>query len=95
MKRMGIAALLCIMGGTTAHPDEPDGDRCAALLTPTARVIYDTAMARPIPGASLKELLTTRVRALVLSGQVSLFDARPAAETAADCLREARPWPPD
>ncbi len=94
MKRVpAAAAAFCVVVSAAARADRAEGDKCAASLTPQARLIYDTALTRPIEGASLYDLLTERVRTLVLTGKVGLFDARPAAETAADCLRLVQIWP--
>ena len=90
----GILAAILVIGATTAGADQADGDRCRATLTAQGKVIYDTALAEPMEGASLYDLLTARVRALVLTGKVGLFDAKPAAEAAAECLRQIHPWPP-
>jgi hypothetical protein len=94
MKRITALAALLVSGIALARADQPDADRCAASLTPKARLIYASAVVEPMPDASLRDLLTARVRSMVISGQIGLFEARSAAEAAADCLRLAHSWPP-
>lgn len=83
-----VAASSLSIAGAQAAP--AGAAACAAKLNATARLIYNT-VAPQVPGnADLRGLITDRTRSLVISGQISRSDARPAAEAAGQCLEQLR-----
>jgi hypothetical protein len=80
-------ALLCLSGCAANSPAQPAAVKpCAATMSPAARKIFDAVQAGPTDG-TLRERISTQTRALVMMGDLSRWQARPAAEQAADCLR--------
>lgn len=84
---VGFAAVVTT---SPAHADRAAADRCAASLQPASKALYQASLAEVIGGMSPKDALTEHARAMVMSGQLSRADARPAAEAAGPCLAQLR-----
>ncbi|MBS7702600.1 hypothetical protein [Chelatococcus asaccharovorans] len=63
---------------------------CAAKLGKSAQIIYNAVAPQVSGGGDLRGLVTDQTRGLVMSGQISRGDARPAAEAAGQCLEQLR-----
>ena len=64
-------------------------DACAAKLSPDAKQIYAASIGSVAPGVDMKEVVRSKTRALVIGGKLSRDAARPAAEAAGACLKQA------
>ena len=64
-------------------------DACAAKLSPDAKQIYAASIGSVAPGIDMKEVVRSKTRALVIGGKLSRDAARPAAEAAGACLKQA------
>lgn len=73
-----------------ALADSAGAATCAAKLGKPARLIYNTVAPQASGSADLRGLITDQTRGLVMSGQISRGDARPAAEAAGQCLAQLR-----
>lgn len=63
---------------------------CAAKLGKSAQLIYNAVAPQASGSGDLRGLVTDQTRGLVMSGQISRGDARPAAEAAGRCLEQLR-----
>jgi hypothetical protein len=70
--------------------DRASADACAAKLSPDAKQIYAASIGSVAPGVDMKEVVRAKTRALVIGGKLSRDAARPAAEAAGVCLKQAR-----
>jgi hypothetical protein len=62
------------------------GDACAQKLPPESRMIYDATVKNLGSAASIKDVVATQTRALVMQGKVQMSSARSSAEATAPCL---------
>lgn len=81
---LAIAVLL----PSTAFAGQPEAAACAATLTPTGQKIYAVTAPHVTPGANLRNVLTTQVKKLVFSGEISRSSARENAQAAGVCLQK-------
>ena len=79
------APLLCV----AALANRSAADACAAKLPADAKLIYGAAIGSVTPGIDLREMVRSKTRALVIGGKLSRGQARPAAEAAGVCLKQA------
>jgi len=79
---------LAMLAAAPAMADQAAADSCARNLSPEAQTIYSAAAPDMTKDAVIRDVLTSHTRELVMSGRVSLTDARSAATAAAECLRE-------
>jgi hypothetical protein len=80
-----VAALLC----SPAVANRSAADACAAKLQADAKLVYAAAIGAVAPGVDLREMVRSKTRALVIGGKLSRGQARPAAEAAGVCLKQA------
>jgi hypothetical protein len=73
-----------------AYADQQAADACAARLPKSSAAIYSASAAQISPGANLRDIVTHVTRSLVMSGDLSRSEARPAAEAAGSCLKFLR-----
>jgi hypothetical protein len=85
-----LAAGATLAAAGTAAANQAAGAACAQKLSAHAQEIYTASAPDMTKDASIRDVLTTHTRALVMSGKVPLADARPAATEAASCLRALR-----
>ena len=83
-----IAALLALPCAALADP--ATGAACAAKLPPDAAMIYRATAPEIRRDTVIRDLLSTRVRAMVIEGKLDRAAARPAAEAAGACLQALR-----
>lgn len=91
--RAAALAGLALTAGAALRPaaaDQAAGSACAQKLSAHAQEIYAASAPDMTQDASIRDVLTTHTRALVMAGKVPLSDARPAATEAAACLRALR-----
>jgi hypothetical protein len=88
--RLIVAVGILLLVDSTAQADRAAADRCAASLPPASQTLYARAMSDVLAGKSLEDALTPPARWMVLSGALSIAEARTAAGAAADCLKLAR-----
>lgn len=86
-----IAVSLCFLALTVAPATagQPEAKQCAAGLDANSRQIFDAVLPKVAPGVKLKGELTSVVRDMVKSGKLQRADAKPAATSAAECLKLA------
>lgn len=85
------AVLVLLIAAPAALADPAVADRCAATLPPAAKSLYNKALDDVVArGNSLEDALTPPARWMVISGSISVADARVAATAAAECLKKAR-----
>ncbi|CAH1661368.1 conserved exported hypothetical protein [Hyphomicrobiales bacterium] len=75
---------------TSALADKAGAAACATKLGKSAQLIYNKVAPQAPGTADLRGLVTDQTRSLVMSGQISRGDARPAAEAAGQCLEQLR-----
>jgi hypothetical protein len=86
-----LPALLLLLGlPGAASADPAAGAACAAKLPPDAAMIYRATASEIRRDTVIRDLLTTRVRAMVMQGKINRAAARPAAEAAGACLQALR-----
>lgn len=86
--RTMICAVMLIAGPVApALADAAGAQSCAAKLSPAAQSIYRAAAPEVRPDTDLPALLRSKVRPMVMSGQIPENVARPEAEHAGECLR--------
>ena len=89
--RFPIAAGLVLLATSSAAlADRAAADRCAASLQPAGKALYDASLSEVLGGESVRDALTGNARSMVMGGQLSRSDARPAAEAAAPCLQQLK-----
>ena len=86
-----IAVLVVAMSlsAAPARANRAAADACAAKLPADSKLIYAETIGAVRPGMDLREMVTAKTRALVMGGKLSRSNARPAAEAAGACLRQA------
>ncbi len=85
--KYSLLAIAVLLPGT-AFAGEPEAAACAAALTPIGQKIYAVTAPHVAPGADLKNVLTTQVKKLVFSGEISRSTARENAQAAGVCLQK-------
>lgn len=86
MKLRNLTAALILLS-TPALADKKAGDACAAKLQKDSAAIYSASAAKFTPGADLRDIVKGVARGMVLSGNLSRDEAKPAAEAAGGCLK--------
>lgn len=76
-------------GATPSFASKASADACAAKLSPEAKQIYAASIGSVAPGVDMREIIRGKTRALVIGGKLTRDQARPAAETAGVCLKQA------
>ncbi len=84
VKITSLALLLTV--SSPALADRAGADKCAANLPKDAKAVYDATAPGFASASDARQLITDRVRGLVMSGTLSMSGARPAAEAAGKCL---------
>ncbi len=74
---------------SSAYADRAAADRCAAALPPVSKTIYDKSLPGVLGGEKVVDAVTASTRPMVMGGSLSRADARPAAEAAGTCLKQA------
>lgn len=85
---IATAAALSLTAEPT-YASRASADACAAKLSPEAKQIYAASIGSVAPGADMKEVVRSKTRALVIGGKIGRGAARPAAEAAGTCLKQA------
>jgi len=83
----GLALAAGVVPGP-ARADQAAASACAKTLPPEAMIIYQDAAPHVAPGTTMRSLLQSRVKALVLAGRVQRGTARRSAQTAYGCLKK-------
>ena len=63
-----------------------EAERCAGQLSPKASAIYHDIAPHMMPDTNLETIMRHRVMMMIVTGDLSMRAARPAAEKAAECL---------
>jgi hypothetical protein len=84
-----VAAAAFSLTAVPSYANRASADVCAAKLSPEAKQIYAASIGSVAPGADMKEVVRSKTRALVIGGKISRSAARPAAEAAGVCLKQA------
>jgi hypothetical protein len=84
-----IAAAAVQLLSAPALADRAAADACATKLSPEAKLIFATVIGEVKPGANLPDVVRAKTRGLVMAGKLSRGQARPAAEQAGACLKQA------
>jgi hypothetical protein len=84
-----VAAAAFSLTAVPSYANRASADACAAKLSPEAKQIYAASIGSVAPGADMKEVVRSKTRALVIGGKISRSAARPAAEAAGVCLKQA------
>lgn len=84
-----LTAAALSLSASSSFASKASADACAARLSPPAKQIYAASIGSVAPGVDLKGLLRSKVRPMVMGGQLSRDQARPAAEAAGACLKQA------
>ena len=61
-------------------------DACAKGLPAESKLIYDATVQNISSGGTIRDVVVSQTRSLVMSGKVSRSTARSSAETAGKCL---------
>jgi len=85
----GLTATALTMLAAPALADRKAADACAAKLSADAKLVYAAAIGSVAPGANMQDMVRSKTRSLVMGGQLSRGNARPAAEAAGACLKQA------
>jgi hypothetical protein len=83
------AAASFVLLTAAAHADRKAADACAAKLGAEAKLVYAATIGSVTTEAALKDTVTSKTRSLVMGGKLSRSAARPAAEAAGACLKQA------
>jgi hypothetical protein len=86
---MATAVVTAPLLAAPAVANRSAADACAAKLPADAKLIYGAAIGSVAPGIDLREMVRSKTRALVIGGKLSRGQARPAAEAAGVCLKQA------
>jgi hypothetical protein len=70
----------------TAATGKAAGDACAQKLPPESKLIYDATVKNLGSAATIKDVVATQTRALVMQGKVQMSTAKSSAEATAPCL---------
>lgn len=86
-RSLSALALLALLPQVSFAADPAAAEACAAKLRPNARHIYGLAAPEMQPTTVLKDILTVKVRPLVMTGKLTITEAANGADSAADCLK--------
>jgi hypothetical protein len=73
-----------------ARADQASSQACAKTLPPEAMTIYRTLAPQVTPSTDLMSLMKSRVKMLVMQGQVDRASARGSAKQAYPCLKDLK-----
>jgi len=85
MKYALAAAVICLPAAALAGKAE--GDACAAGLSAPSQKIYQAVAPDVTPTSDLRSLVKSKVRSMVIGGEIKRGDARANAEAAGPCLK--------
>src|SRR5579875_2819517 len=83
-------ALASSAGGARAWADQASASACATTLPPEAMTISRAVAPHVTPDGDLRSLLRTKVKAMVVDGQVQRATARKSADAAYGCLNDLK-----
>jgi hypothetical protein len=86
---MIASAAVLSLGAAPSFANKASADACAAKLSPEAKQIYTASIGSIAPGVDMREVVRGKARSLVMGGQLTRDQARPAAEAAGACLKQA------
>lgn len=84
-----LSAAALSLGATPSFASKASADACAAKLSPEAKQVYAASIGSVAPGADMREIVRGKTRSLVIGGKLTRDQARPAAEAAGTCLKQA------
>lgn len=84
-----LTAAALSLSVSPSFASKASADACAAKLSPPAKQIYAASVGSVAPGVDMKEVVRSKTRAMVMGGKLSRGQARPAAEAAGTCLKQA------
>lgn len=84
-----LSAAALSLGVTPSFASKVTADACAAKLSPEAKQVYTASIGSVAPGADMREIVRGKTRSLVIGGKLTRDQARPAAEAAGVCLKQA------
>jgi hypothetical protein len=84
-KPLAVLALAALIP-SAAWADRKAADSCAAGLPPISRQIYDSTMAARPTKETGRAIVKAQTQKLIAAGQLTMVQARPAAEAAGQCL---------
>ena len=88
-----LASVLWYLAGAPAWADSAAGEECARALPPDAGLVYHDAAPDLTGDTTIRAVLTSHVRRMILEGRIPFRDARPAATAAAACLQALQDRP--
>jgi hypothetical protein len=77
------------LSAVPAYADRAAADACAAKLPADAKLVYAETIGSTKKGIDMQEMVRSKTRGLVMGGKLSRSAARPAAEAAGTCLKQA------
>jgi hypothetical protein len=86
---MAAAVVTITLLAAPAAANRAAADACAAKLPADAKLVYAAAIGSVAAGIDLRDMVRSKTRALVIGGKLSRGQARPAAEAAGACLKQA------
>lgn len=89
MKRRGAIAVFVFLPAA-AFANQQAADSCAAKLPKNPAAIYSASVTQISPDSDIRAIVTNVTRGMVMNGDLSRGDAKPAAEAAGACLRLLR-----
>jgi hypothetical protein len=91
MSKLGMVTVVIVAAGlaVTAQAKGPDGDACAAKLTPDGKAIYTATMAAKPTTETLRSVLEHEARSLAMGGKIDRGTARDNAVAAGECAKTA------
>ena len=88
-------ALASLVVAAPAFADPASGEACSKTLPPPALMIYRAASPDMHPDTNMETLLRRKTIPLIISGDMNMRMARPAATAASICLRDLAEPPHD
>src|SRR5215471_18984406 len=86
----GLVLLLAVaLPLQNGHATSAAANECAAKLPKDAKAIFDATLPKVVPGANLRDLVTTNTRSLAIAGTIDRGTARQSAAAAGQCLQLA------
>jgi hypothetical protein len=91
MSKFGMATIVLAAAGfaVTAQANGPEGEACAAKLTPDGKAIYTATMAAKPTTETVREVLEKEARSLAMGGKIARGSARDNAVAAGECAKTA------
>lgn len=90
MTRGMIAAFMIAMLPAVAGADEASAEKCAGMLLPAEKSVYDMAKAKLKPDQDVNKAAADAAQQLVFDGQIGRAVQKTAAGKAASCLAQLR-----